>query len=94
MRYIEGRYMREVTLTIRDDGDGYALDEMLRMFSWMSICTDLGHPSQFTVRYQGDWTANLKFDFEKTPIIYLNAKNDLKERYFKRRSDQPRLFTF
>lgn len=86
--------MREVTLTIRDDGDGYALDEMLRMFSWMSICTDLGHPSQFTVRYQGDWTANLKFDFEKTPIIYLNAKNDLKERYFKRRSDQPRLFTF
>ena len=94
MRYIEGRYMREVTLTIRDDGDGYALDEMLRMFSWMSICTDLGHPSQFTVRYQGDWTANLKFDFEKTPIIYLNAKKDLKERYFKRRSDQPRLFTF
>lgn len=94
MRYVEGRYMREVTLTIRDDGDGYALDEMLRMFSWMRICSELGHPSQFTVRYQGDWTANLEFDFEKTPIIYLNAKKDLKERYFKRRSDQPRLFTF
>lgn len=86
--------MREVTLTIRDDGDGYALNELLRMFSWMSTCSELGHPSQFTVRYQGDWTANLKFDFENTPAIYLSAKNDLKDRYFRRRSDQPRLFTF
>lgn len=86
--------MQEVTLTIVDNGDGYALEELIRMFSWMRICSELGHPSNFSVRYQGDWTADLDFKFDKPSILYMNAKKDLRERYFKRTSDQPKLFTF
>jgi hypothetical protein len=44
------------------------MNEILKLLAWMELCGNIGHCSDFTVRFDGDGQANLKVSFDNEAI--------------------------
>ena len=61
---------KSITLNITAGGD--TIDELLRLLSWMDICSDMGHNTKFDIAYLGGLSANLR-------VCCLEGKNEFEK---------------
>ena len=71
--------VKTVTVTITAGGD--TLDELLRLLSWMDICSDIGHNTKFDVSYLGDYSANARITCLEGREAYEKVKHELFDDY-------------
>lgn len=86
--------LNKLCIDVEDFGDGEVLHEFIRMLAWMDICSHLGHNARWNVNYMGGWKSNLRFKVKGDNGEFDKVREDLKRRYFKRSTDQPKLFEF
>lgn len=80
------------TVTINITAGGDTMDELLRLLSWMDICSDIGHNTKFNVEYLGDYSADVRVACLEGRDEYEKAKHELFEAY-RLGNEEPKQFS-
>ena len=82
---------KDVTLVITAGGD--TMNELLRLLSWMHICSDLGHNTKFDVEFLGDITADVRVSCLEGRKKFEKIKHEIFDDYnFNHK--EPKIFSF
>lgn len=81
-----------INITTQDDG-GDTMDELLRLLSWMDICSTVGHNAKFDVNYFGDWSAHVKVACLEGKEDYDRIRKEIADDYVENHVE-PKTFSF